>query len=163
MIKRLINLVIIVLVLVGGIVLWQSLGNRGAVKLYFATKDGMNLSVEHRKVTGDKMRTAIEELIAGPKDSGLSPTIPDEVEVLSIRVSDGICTVNFNEKLAKNHWGGSSGEMLTVYSIVNTLAQFPGVEQVQILIEGQKVETLSGHLVLDESLAPDEELVRANN
>lgn len=31
-------------------------------------------------------------------------------------------------------------------AVVNTLTEFPGVEQVQILVEGKRVDTLYGHL-----------------
>lgn len=160
MIKRLLGLLVLILIVIGGYYLWTTYIAGESVKLYFATKDGMNLSVEERKVQGDRMKSAVEELIRGPKRSDLAATIPQGVTLLSLKVDQGLCTVNFNENLIKNHWGGSTGELLTVYSIVNTLSQFPGVEKVQLLIEGQKVETLAGHLMLDESLEADLELVK---
>jgi len=44
---------------------------------------------------------------------------------------------------------------LTVYSMVHTLTQLPAIERVQFLVEGQRVETLVGHLALDRPLEPD--------
>lgn len=160
MIRRLLSLLILILVGIGGYFLWTTYLSGDPVQLYFSTKDGMNLVIEERIVRGDRMKAAMEELIRGPHRSDLSATIPEGVALLSIKLDQGLCIVNFNENLVKNHWGGSTGELLTVYSIVNTLCQFPGVERVQLLIEGQKVETLAGHLTLNESLEADPELVK---
>ena len=157
--KILVGLLVIVLLGVGYYV-WQTKLSSTTVTLYFASKDGMFLQAESRKLTGDKIQEAVEALIKGPEKSYLSPTIPKEVTVLSTKVTNDLCTVNFNEKLITNHWGGSSGELLTVYSIVDTLTQFPGIKKVQILVEGRKVETLAGHLMLEESLEPDMSMIK---
>ncbi|AZR73404.1 hypothetical protein BBF96_08420 [Anoxybacter fermentans] len=158
--RKIISLILLILVGIGVYYIWLNFFADDSIKLYFATKDGMGLQVEKRKVKGDKKWEAVRELIAGPTKPGLFPTIPPEVELLNIRVKNGLCVVNFNEKLITNHWGGSTGEILTVYSIVNTLCQFPDVERVQILVEGRKVQTLAGHLNLEESFEANEELVK---
>ena len=45
--------------------------------------------------------------------------------------------------------GGSLDETLAVYSLVNALTvNLPGISAVQILVEGQQVDTLAGHLDL---------------
>ena len=49
---------------------------------------------------------------------------------------------------------------MLVGSIVDTLTEFPEVQNVQILIDGAKVETLSGHMDLSEPLARMSELVK---
>jgi spore germination protein GerM len=64
--------------------------------------------------------------------------------------------LDFSRELQTNHSGGSAGELLTVYSIVNTLAEnIHGISRVQILVEGNEVETLAGHLDLREPLSPN--------
>ena len=43
-----------------------------------------------------------------------------------------------------NHPGGTTNEILTVYSLVNALtANLPAVTGVQILIDGKEVDTLA--------------------
>lgn len=158
--KKALTVFLIIIVAAAGYYLWQTKLAPGSVKLYFATKDGMALQAENWKISGDKLRGAVEGLIAGPKDASHLPTIPKEVTLLSYKVQDDICTINFNQKMVTNHWGGSSGELLTVYSIVDTLTQFPGIKRVQILIEGRKVDTLTGHLMLSESIRPDLTLIK---
>lgn len=160
MIKKLITLVLLMLVGVAIYYTWVTVLAGDNVKLYFATKDGMALKIEERKIKGDIIKGSLEALIAGPTKPGLVATIPEGVKVLNINITEKLCVVNFNEKLVTNHWGGSTGELLTIYSIVNTLTQFSNIDQVQILIEGQKIETLAGHMILDESLKANKELVQ---
>jgi hypothetical protein len=51
---------------------------------------------------------------------------------------------------------GIQSETLAIYSIVNSITvNIPSVEQVQFLIQGQKVETLDGHADLTAAYAPD--------
>ena len=47
------------------------------------------------------------------------------------------------------HAGGSLEEIFTVYALVNALtSNLPEIRAVQILIEGQEVDTLAGHVDL---------------
>ena len=47
---------------------------------------------------------------------------------------------------------GSYGEMMLCYAITNTLTEFPEIKRVQILIEGKKAITLSGHMDIEDPL-----------
>ena len=60
--------------------------------------------------------------------------------------------VDFSADLTTKKGGGSASEILAVSAIVYTLTEFPGVERVQIMIEGKKVATLYGHMDLSEPL-----------
>jgi spore germination protein GerM len=68
--------------------------------------------------------------------------------------------VDFSRELLTSHWGGSMGEIMTVYSVVNTLASLPGIEQVKFLVEGEEIETLTGHLDISEPVEPDWDLAQ---
>ena len=51
---------------------------------------------------------------------------------------------------------GSQGELLSVYSLVNSVvANFPVVKRVQLLVDDKPVETLGGHVDLSRPLLPD--------
>lgn len=137
-------------------------GDEGVrVRLYFADDEAQCLLVEERFVfpansAGKNsirvMEAALEALATGPERSDLWPTIPEGARVVDVTLQDGIVAVDYSEELQTNHGGGSAGEILTVSSIVGTLSEFPGVEAVQILIAGQRAETLSGHLTLLEPI-----------
>lgn len=139
-------------------------GESITVVLFFADSSGY-LAPERReipKVAGIARETMIQ-LCRGPSpENGLMPTIPPGVEVKSIKIEDGLATVDFSGELKKNHWGGSSGEMLTVYSIVNTLTQFSTVKRVQILVDGKIMDTLAGHLDTRKPLERDSGMVKGS-
>ena len=102
----------------------------------------------------------MQELVKGPDiNSGLLPTLPTGTQLRDINIRNGLCTVDFSAELKTNHPGGSSWELMTVYSIVNTLTRFSAVEEVQILVEGQIVETLAGHVDLSKPLVRDEHII----
>jgi len=130
-----------------------------SVVLYFATEQADKLVKEERELETVTLEAVLEELIAGPQDPGLGRTMPADVKVLGVEVEDGVALADFSEELRSSHWGGSTGEILTVYSVVNTLAERPEVERVRFLIEGQEIDTLVGHLSLEEPVEPDWELV----
>lgn len=136
------------------------------ITLYFADGYGQSLVAETRLIpkTEGIARATINELLAGPSpESGLLPTIPYGTVLKDINVKeDGLIIVDFSRELIDNHAGGDLGESLTVYSIVNTLAQFPTVDRVQFLVDGQIVETIAGAINLSQEIYPDSSLVSTN-
>lgn len=62
--------------------------------------------------------------------------------------------LDFSSHLTEGHIGGTTAELLTVTAILKTVFDaFPDeIEQVQILIEGEEVKTLAGHLNLSQPL-----------
>ncbi len=140
-------------------------GHELATKIYFSDAQEMYLAAEDLVLNDvndlqEAAQKVITALIAGPKDSSLLPTIPSGTRVLGVEVDNKLAAVNFSAELRDNHSGGSSGETMTIYSIVNSLAELEGIDQVQILVEGQVIETLAGHISLDEPLEPDWDLVK---
>jgi len=135
----------------------QEPGETIIVRLWFSDSQGQKLLVEEREISKVEgiARATINELIKGPSmDSDLLPTIPVGTVLRDINVkSDGLIIVDFSKELITNHIGGSTAETLTVYSIVNTLTQFPTVDRVQFLVEGQYVETLTGHMDLTQAIS----------
>ncbi|MEW6622562.1 MAG: GerMN domain-containing protein [Bacillota bacterium] len=127
-------------------------GDTIVVKLWFGDPSGQILVMEEREI--EKVegigRATINELLKGPSpDSNLLPVIPLGTVLRDINVkSDGLMIVDFSKEIIDNHIGGSTAEALTVYSIVNTLTQFPTVDRVQFLIDGKYVDSLTGHIDL---------------
>ena len=63
------------------------------------------------------------------------------------RISGGkLAVVNLHGSFADHHPSGIEAETLTIDSILGTLyANFPSIEQVRFLVDGQPRETLNGH------------------
>lgn len=131
------------------------------VKLYFSYNQGQNLKSEIRKVAADQLYiNTIQELIEGPTNKGLEQTIPAGTRLIDFELTQGVLVLNFNSNFRDNHWGGSTGEIMTIYSIVNTMTQFPKVKQVQFLIAGTEIESLVGHIDLTDPIGPSDELIK---
>jgi spore germination protein GerM len=74
---------------------------------------------------------------------------------------NGVAKVNFDQTLSKEHPGGSSAEMLTLYSIVNSLTlNFPQIKRVQILIDGKAAESIAGHISLKQPVSFNPSIVK---
>jgi len=131
--------------------------------VYFSDEDAMYLKGETRTVAKNGKYVAelmLAELLKGPESEELSPTIPEGTKLLSLEVADKIATVNFSREIQTNHPGGSAGETMTVYSIVNTLTQLEDIDAVQFLVEGEKEEAIWGHLYTLEPIEPNQELIQ---
>ena len=127
------------------------------VDLFFSDSTGRRLSLERREVSGDTredlLRHIVEELIKGPEGEDRARTLPDATLVRALYMRDGIVWVDLGGALEEDHPGGAWTEVLTVYSIVNTLTEnFPEVKKVQILINGRESETLAGHVDISHPL-----------
>lgn len=129
--------------------------------IYFADMYAAKLVPERRLAklnagTVADAKTVIEALIKGPQSAELLPTIPADTRLLNAYAIGDLLILDFTHELQTNHTGGSSGEILTVYSIVNTVAlNIGGIRAVQVLVEGEEVESLSGHLDLTRPLSPN--------
>jgi len=141
--------------------------NKQVITLYFPDEQAMYVVPEQREIIKDKpiAEIIVEELMKGPKSPGLSPTtIPEEAKLISVEVKDNTAYVNFSKELVEKHIGGSTGEMMTILPIVNSLTELPEIEKVQFLVEGQKVKTLAGHITFDEPFERNETYIKnANN
>ena len=70
-------------------------------------------------------------------------------------LADGTAYVDFSAELKQGMRGGSTEELFAVYSIVNSIAfNTPEIRRVGILIDGQPVDTLNGHLDLRRPIPP---------
>ena len=47
-----------------------------------------------------------------------------------------------------------------VAAVVNTLTEFPEITQVQFMVEGKKVDTLTGHMDVGEPLGRSEQIIK---
>jgi len=139
---------------------------KAQVNLYFADEQNVYLRSEQRSVPrppdpAEFGRVIIESLIKGPKGA-LVRTIPEEASLKAFYVTkDGFAYADFNAAIRDKHPGGSSSELMTIYSIVNSLVMnIPEITTVKILIDGQESMTLAGHMNLRFPFKANTALVR---
>ena len=112
------------------------------LKLYFADENGKqlvteNVSVEYNgEISLEEL--VVQELIKGPSNKKMLPTIPGDVTLLKINEQDGICYVDFNECFLENQKDIS--DSVVIYSIVNSLTEMSNIDEVQITIDGKYVK-----------------------
>ena len=92
-----------------------------------------------------------------------TPALPGSTQLRQVYVLDnGVAYLDFSEDLADGVGGGSMGEQLTVYAIVNSVAlNVSEIDRVGMVIDGKTVETLNGHTDLRRPLAPNYSLILA--
>ncbi|MBQ7916256.1 MAG: GerMN domain-containing protein [Firmicutes bacterium] len=67
--------------------------------------------------------------------------------------------MDLSEAFVRNQVAGELTEQLTIYSIVNSLTEYYGVDSVQFLIDGQPREYYKSHVLINTPLIFNEELV----
>ena len=99
-----------------------------------------------------RAKQILNTLLAGPVDPE-ARTLPPEAALLAFYLlPDGTGIADFSESLATSIPSGIQSEELAVDSITSTLqANVPQVQRLKILIHGQEVDTLAGHLDLTQT------------
>jgi len=140
--------------------------NASVAHLYFGDQDNLFLISEERIVRHGENPThfsqkIIEALIKGPT-RGLTRTIPKDTTLRALYITaEGICYVDLSATVRENHPGGVDTELLTVYSIVNSLIlNISEIRAVKILIEGQESMTIAGHIDLQKPVSANMLLIR---
>ncbi len=96
-----------------------------------------------------RAKQVLNTLLAGPVDTELRTLPPDAALLEFYLLPDGTAIADFSEALATSTPSGIQSEQLAVDSIARTLeADVPQVQRMRILIHGQEMETLAGHLDL---------------
>jgi hypothetical protein len=96
-----------------------------------------------------RSKQVLNVLLAGPVDTELRTLPPDAVLLAFYLLPDGTGIADFSEAMATSVPSGIASEQLAVDSVTRTLeANVPQVRRLKILIHGQEVETLAGHLDL---------------
>ena len=140
--------------------------DRVAVHLYFSDRTNEHLVAEKRGLIRTNNPTTdavaiVEALIAGPQKD-LVPTLPPQTRLRALFLTeDHTAVVDFTGAIREHHPGGSRTELLTVYSVVNSLVlNIPEIAAVKVLVDGREAETLAGHIDLRTAFKADMLLVR---
>ena len=120
----------------------ETLAGAGAatVQLYFPASSGrMLVPVTRRVYSTPDVTTAMVELVKGPRsDSGLTAPLPKDCGLLGVEMKNGVVTVNFSQAFMDAMQG--EGGVQALRAILFTAAQFPGVKQVKLAVEGKEYQ-----------------------
>lgn len=113
---------------------------RTELTLYFTDEKGEKLYPETRSVVHSVNtsveKVILEELIGGPEQPGLYPTMDPDTRILNISVNGNVCYLNFDSEFLTNSL--EVEDYIPIYSIVNSLAAQPTVNRVQITVNGEQ-------------------------
>ena len=136
------------------------------VHLYFADKDSGFLVAEKRSLAlqtdlNEFGKAVCDALIAGPQ-TNLLRTLPVKTACRAFYVTpDRTAFVDFSSSIRDDHPGGIKSELISVYSIVNTLTlNSPEIDAVKILVQGREAPTLAGHIALQSPFKANMLLIR---
>lgn len=124
------------------------------ITFYFSDSQLMKIYREEREVEvpdeAKPEQLALDLWAAGPEGSGLEGLVPDGTRVEWVKEENGTAYVSFSENIRDANLG-SSGEQALVEQVVMIMEQF-GYRQTRILVEGETVETLLGHMTLEDPI-----------
>ncbi len=134
------------------------------VVIYFSDPQERFLMPEKRYVyiendSAQKAREIAKALVDGSK-AGLINTFPAGVGIKDVKVNDeGTAFINFSKNLTKNHPGGSTAEMATIYSLTNSVTEnVSSIKKVKILVDGKELPSIKGHISTKKAFTPNPEL-----
>lgn len=132
------------------------------ITLYFSNATGDKLVRKDIDTAYSKTmsieRLVVEQLIAGPdkEDEDMKATLPANLRVISVSVKDGVCYVNLDGVFTSEIVDVSAN--VQIYSIVNSLTELPGVNEVQLQINGASNYALR-EISLEKAFARNPDLV----
>jgi hypothetical protein len=136
-------------------------GTTQLATLYFPALNEGKIVPESRSITwakddANRVRQIVLALAEG-SHQGYGRLFSASTTVRAVFLApDGTAYVDLSNDVLTDFEPGIQSETLAIYSIVNSITvNIPSVEQVQFLIQGQKVETLDGHADLTAAYAPD--------
>lgn len=124
---------------------------RTELTLYFTDSSGTTLYAEKREVVHNintsVERVVLDQLIRGPEQEGLSPTLDKSTKLLSVSVNENVCYLNFDGSFLSNPL--EVKDYIPIYSIVNSLSELSTVNRVQISINGSQAESFRESIPLN--------------
>ena len=131
-----------------------------AINVYYLDTMGEYLVGEARIVLSEnKYVDALYELMKLPVDSSLYRLVPDSTKINSIVFEDGLVKVDLSKEFVEDRITSDTEDILLIYSIVNTLTEFPEVNSVSFYIDGEKLDIL-GEIDIKEPVFRRSDLIK---
>lgn len=116
---------------------WISIDNDGTILRHAKT----HLIPQSDSPLTDALTVLLQHPTRESEKNDLLSLIPSGTQLRSVRVQDGIAFIDFSDEFQFNQYG-IEGYLAQLAQVVFTATEFPTVNAVQFLIEGQKKEYL---------------------
>lgn len=127
-----------------------------SLRIYYPMEGGLKLEYRDVQEADTRMsiaRAALGEFLKGPSGSQKS-YIPRDTRLLGIYPGqDGILYVDLSDEFRRNFQGDAYEEFLVLRALYGSLlSNVYGIGGVKVLIEGEEVESIGGHVSLSRPL-----------
>ena len=139
-----------------------------SVNLYFADESGKKLVKVPTNVTFDGTismeQLIMQRIINGPDsirgvDKSLKAVVPESTAVNQITVREQICYIDLNKEFLTSVEGVN--REVSLYSVVNSLAELPDISKVQFSIDGETINYYgNSQIVFDSPLERNLEIIK---
>ncbi|MHB1420545.1 MAG: GerMN domain-containing protein [Bacillota bacterium] len=130
---------------------------KSKAKVYFADSNAMylipvtvDLAAESDDLEG-MAREIVETLLKGPTANGLFRTVWPGTRLIGLQINGDQVVINFSKDVI-GYGGGSAAETMLIDSLLFSLTDLSGINKVQLLIEGQKLEYLPEGIPIGEPM-----------
>jgi hypothetical protein len=132
--------------------------------IYFSDPQERFLMPEKRYIyiendAAQQVKEIAKALLDGSK-TGLVNTFPAGVSIKNVKVdNEGTAFISFSRNLTKLHPGGSTAEMVSIYSLTNSVTEnVSSIKKVKILVDGDELPSIKGHISTKKAFTPNPEL-----
>ncbi len=98
------------------------------------------------------IKTIVEQLAIPPNDAKLISLIPAYTKVKAIDFSQNTCIITFQDPSVSELADSVVKESAAVYSLINTICEFPEIQKVKIIIEGKTDGFFNRYYSIEEPL-----------
>lgn len=114
------------------------------ITVYFASPEGYMVPITYSfsKPVEDPAAVAIDKLLDGPNSDFLVRTLPQGTRLKNCYISNDTALVDFSEEFYR--LSDSNAANTAVKSLCLTMGSIPGVEHVQLLVDGRPVKEIQG-------------------
>ncbi len=121
------------------------------IQIYYGIKGKDKLEFETKRVRKSKMlitqaRQVVNQLLEAPSNERLYKLIPDGTTLRGLFYDSGLYTVDFSREFSNVLNYGANEQILTLYSVVNSITELDPHAQVKFMINGTEIEGEDGHV-----------------
>ena len=113
------------------------------VALYFLNEDGV-LTPEMRTLDiyeGETQSAVLlTALLAGPKDDELVGIIPEDFQIISVKVDDGVCRIQLPAAVLRTLPKDEYTQNLILWSLAESLYSLDYIQEIRLLTDGKELE-----------------------
>lgn len=132
----------------------------GEASVWFARQSEAGIWLEPEPLqldpgTEQVLRAVVEAVVDGQSaHPALTSLVPAGTEVLDVRIEDRIAVIDLSGDIA-SAGGGSAQESALAQQLAQTATQFETVDALRLLVDGQPIDELWGHLDWSQPITAD--------